>query len=162
MLNFFTKLQFWDKNDLVHLVIVFIMHLSNFMGVGRIGLGPASILAAFAVFSLIIKFYEWLRIFEKPAFYIYLIGQTIDEIKAFIILYITSLLLFGFPLLMLNFYSYADLPVYESLSGISLIDALMNQYYLGLGEFHTENFGDQNFPHNVLFVLIFIMATLYT
>ena len=64
MWNFFTSLQFWDKNDLIHLIIVFIMHLANIIGMEKIGLSAASVLSAIGAFSMIIKFYEWLRIFE--------------------------------------------------------------------------------------------------
>ena len=68
--------------------------------------------------------------------------------------------MFGFPLVMLNFYRYVDTPIYDDLSGFSLADALMNQYYLGLGEFHTENFDKH--PHAPIVFLVFISATMFT
>ena len=51
-----------------------------------------------------VKCFDWLRLVEKTAFYIDLIGQTISDIKYFIILLIASFLLFGLPMMMLNFY----------------------------------------------------------
>ena len=119
-------MSLWDINDLIHILIVLIMHFAHIFGVDKIGLNLSSILAAFGGFSLIIKFYEWLRIFEMPSFYIYLIGQTIKEIMIFIVLYITSLFLFGVPMLMLDFYSFEDTPIYDNLSGFSAADVFIN------------------------------------
>ena len=73
-LNFFTKLQFFNKNDLIHLTLIIFLLILNIWGIEKVGLDIVSVLAALTIFSLFIKCYEWLRIFEKTAFYIYLIS----------------------------------------------------------------------------------------
>lgn len=158
--RFFTEIQFFNKNDMIHLSLLLVLQVINLVGVHHVGLETAAILAALAVFSLMIKSYEWLRIFDKAAFYIYLIGQTIVDIRAFIILVIISLLMFGLPLMMLNYYTYVDTPVFDTLSGFSLADSMMNQYYLSLGEFNTENYSKH--PLSVIIFLIFVGATMFT
>ena len=145
---------------MIHLTLIFFLLLLNIWGIEEVGLDIVSILAALTLFSLFIKCYEWLRIFEKTAFYIYLIAQTMQDILAFIVLFIASLFLFGFPTLMLNFYSFMDTDLYPRLSGFGLLDSLMNQYYLSLGEFHTDNYTKH--PHSPIVFILFICATLFT
>ena len=57
---------------------------------------------------LVIKFYDTLRIFKKPAFYIELIAATIRDIRPFMLLYIASLVMFAVPVTMQNFYRFED------------------------------------------------------
>ena len=89
---------------MIHLSIIAILVVTSLIDIEMIGLENASVLSSFATFSLLVKFYEWLRIFEKPAFYIFLIATTIKDIRAFIILFVASLAMFGIPMIMLNFY----------------------------------------------------------
>lgn len=63
------------------------------------------LLACLNSLSISLKCFDWLRLVESTAFYIDLIGQTITDIKSFIILLIASFCLFGLPMMMLNFYS---------------------------------------------------------
>ena len=119
-----------------------------------------SILSAFVTFSLLVKFYEWLRIFEKPAFYIFLIAETAKDIRAFIVLFVAGLMMYGIPMTMLNFYRFYDSPVVDQLEYGWLFDSFMNQYYLALGEFHTDNFTDH--PYTFLLLFFFIGATMFT
>ena len=85
-----------------------------------------TILSAFVTFSLLIKFYEWLRIFEKPAFYIFLIAETIRDIRAFIVLFVAGLMMCGIPLTMLNFYTWLDSPIIERTEYGWLADSFRN------------------------------------
>ena len=66
------------------------------------------IMAAVDSLSLSLKTFDWLRLIEKTAFYINLIGQTMSDIKSFIILLLASFMLFGMPMMMLNFYTTSD------------------------------------------------------
>ena len=61
-----------------------------------------------------VKFFDWLRLFDKTSFYINLIGMTLSEIKYFLILVLLSLLMFGFPNLMLNLYRSPDMSLFEN------------------------------------------------
>lgn len=71
--------------------------------------------AALASCLLIIKIYDWLRLFEKTAFFIKLVEVMLKDIKWFTVLFFVALLMFGVP--------------------IWLIDCLVNQYVLAIGEF---------------------------
>ena len=63
---------------------------------------PIRVAAAFDSCLIFAKLYDWLRLFESTSFYILLITQTIDDITAFITIFLISLLMFGIPMVMLN------------------------------------------------------------
>ena len=48
------------------------------------------------------KIFDWLRLFDRTAFYVQLLGATLDQIKEFMLLFTVALLTFGLPLSMLN------------------------------------------------------------
>ena len=48
------------------------------------------------------KGYDWMRLFERTAFYILLIQETIADVAPFLTLLVISLLMFGFPMIMLD------------------------------------------------------------
>ena len=60
------------------------------------------ILASLASCFLIMKVYDWMRLFERTSFYILLIQETISDIRSFMLLFILGLLMFGMPLTMLD------------------------------------------------------------
>ena len=66
------------------------------------------VLAAFACLFTMIGIFDWLRLFEKPAFYGRLIVATLAEIRAFLLLLILALITFGIPMHMLNLNRSAD------------------------------------------------------
>ena len=71
-----------------------------------------------------------------------------------------SLLLFGIPLVMLNTEAGED-AVVEGLFPFWLINSIINQYLLALGEFSTlENFAEQ--PHAGFCYIFFVLATFFT
>lgn len=55
-----------------------------------------------ASFSLMIKFFGWLRVFDSTSFYISLIECTVSDIKAFLLLSLIAMLTFALPLSMLE------------------------------------------------------------
>ena len=59
-------------------------------------------LAAIASCFIFIKMFDWLRLFEKTAFYQQLVMELLYEIRHFGILILLSILMFGLPLMMLN------------------------------------------------------------
>ena len=59
-------------------------------------------MAAFATASTLMKGYDWMRLFERTAFYILLIQETIADVAPFLTLLVISLLMFGFPMIMLD------------------------------------------------------------
>lgn len=59
-------------------------------------------LAALASFALCFKIFDWLRLFEKTAFLVLLLIQTLVDISDFMILIAISLIMFGIPMTILD------------------------------------------------------------
>ena len=51
---------------------------------------------------LLLKLYDWMRLFEETAFYVKLLKATMIKIAPFMLLFVVALLLFGLPISMLN------------------------------------------------------------
>ena len=51
---------------------------------------------------MFIKAFDWMRLFAATAFYVKLILTTIDDIKAFMLLFIISLCMFGVPMVIIS------------------------------------------------------------
>jgi len=58
--------------------------------------------AAFGSCFTLLKVLDWLRLYEKTAFYVLLVTETLNDIKYFLLVLLTTLMMFGAPLLMLN------------------------------------------------------------
>ena len=59
-------------------------------------------MAAFCSFLLVSKIYNWMRLFERTAFYVQLLYATLESIGWFMLLFFVAMLLFGLPLSLLN------------------------------------------------------------
>ena len=59
------------------------------------------IIAAFVTCLTMLKLFDWLRLFEETAFYVLLVGETLYDIRYFMLLLFGALMMFGVPLLML-------------------------------------------------------------
>ena len=106
------------------------------------------------------KMFDWLRLFEKTAFYILLLSQTISDVSYFLILLVTTLMMFGVPMVVLNLNRVEENSIVEDSFNIWVFDMLLNQYLVLLGEFNLDNFADQ--PQSRLCYIFFIFATLIT
>ena len=94
------------------------------------------LVASVASCLLVIKIYDWLRLFDKPSFFVRLISQTLYDIRSFIILFFIALLMFSVPIDMLNLNRTEEAEALTvTFFGQWLIDGLMNEYLLSLGEF---------------------------
>ena len=51
---------------------------------------------------ILLKGYDWLRLHDKTAIYVKLVGLTITEILPFMILFVVALIGFGLPLTFLD------------------------------------------------------------
>ena len=60
------------------------------------------VIASLASCLLIIKLYDWLKLFTTTAFYIRLIEITLYDITGFLIIFIIALLICGIPLTILD------------------------------------------------------------
>ena len=101
------------------------------------------VLAAFSSFSLLLKTFDWMRLFDGTAFYVLLIKETLRDIKGFLLLFVLSLVMFGAPLIMLSLNSSdAGDDVVGQNDVFWPLDVLISQYLLSLGEFsNLDNFG---------------------
>ena len=59
-------------------------------------------MAAFASSLIMLKFYDFMRLFNRTAFYVQLLSKTISKIKYFMVLFFVSILIFGLPFSMLT------------------------------------------------------------
>lgn len=59
-------------------------------------------IAAIASFGLMLKVYDWFRVFEKMAFYMGLLQQTLVDICYFMILLIVGFAALGIPVMFLQ------------------------------------------------------------
>ena len=98
------------------------------------------IFAAFASCLILLKLFDWLRLFERTAFYVLLIRDTLDDIRYFMVLILDMLMIFGIPLVMLDANSNEDKQLIDSAFNFWLLDLVFNQYLLSLGEFGLDNY----------------------
>ena len=117
-------------------------------------------MAAMTTCCLCIKVYDWLRLFDRTAFYVRLIESTIYDIRYFFILLLVAIGMFGLPIKMLNYFIYPDNELIADHSENSLFNMLMNQYLLALGEFDIDNYLAH--PNTILCFTFFILATAFT
>ena len=64
------------------------------------------------------------------------------DITSFLILLVTTLMMFGVPIVLLDMNSKVDKQVIDNALGFWAFDILFNQYLLALGEFNIDNFAD--------------------
>ena len=117
-------------------------------------------MAAVASCLVILKLFDWLRLFENTAFYVLLLKQTLKDIKIFIVLIFIALATFGIPMVILNFNRESDAQVVDGLFSFWFLNMFINQYLLALGEFSIDNFA--NNPQDILCYFFFICATFIT
>ena len=118
------------------------------------------VLAALASLCICLKFFDWLRLFDKTSFYINLIGMTLSEVKFFLILLVASMLLFGLPMMIININSTENASIFETNSPLQIINMLIHQYYQSLGNFNNENYSENS--HSTFIWILFFMSTGFT
>mmetsp|Transcript_47602 Transcript_47602/g.62926 ORF Transcript_47602/g.62926 Transcript_47602/m.62926 type:complete len:158 (+) Transcript_47602:1509-1982(+) len=92
----------WNWFDMVGLSMTLLILLLTLFRLQWISIVSMRIMAALASCLNFIKVFDWLRLFEKTAFYVRLIGAILLEIRWYAVLVFMSLLMFGLPLVMLN------------------------------------------------------------
>ena len=112
----------------MHLILLPVLIVTNFGDGVRIGYETQRVIGAILSTALLLKAYDWLRMFEPTAFYILLIKETIKDIKFFLILFLIALMMFGFPMMLLNFNRHEENTVVPEVAGVSVLDALLGQY----------------------------------
>lgn len=117
-------------------------------------------LSSFATFGIMIKGLDWMRLFDKTSFYILLIMQTINDISAFILLIVMSLMMFGIPMNMLNLNRDEDNKVVDDPFSYWLPNIMINQWLLALGEFNIDSF-EMGTQASMCFIF-FVLATFFS
>ena len=106
-------MNFWNIVDLIAIPLTTVLTIhwlsSWILEASWIDTKTLRVIAALASLLLISKIFDWLRLFDRTAFYVQLLGSTLNEIKEFILLFVVALLLFGLPLSMLNKTRYQDI-----------------------------------------------------
>ena len=154
-MRYFTYI--WNQIDCIGLVLVFIILLGSGFKGDLISYESLRILAAFGSQLVLIKLFDWLRIFDGTAFYVLLIWETIYDIRYFFLLLLITLSVFGIPLIILDGGSADGKEVIDNTFGYWLLDLMYNQYLLTLGEFNLDNFDEH--PQHVFLVLFFTAST---
>ena len=70
------------------------------------------------------KAYDWLRLFDEPAFFVRLLSRTLYDIKDFTILFLVACAMFGSSIYILQYSVGTDL--IESRTGVFMIDLVIN------------------------------------
>ena len=55
-------------------------------------------ISAIVAFSMMIKMFDWMRLFSNTAHYITLIGETLKDSWSFMFILVANLMMFGVPL----------------------------------------------------------------
>ena len=84
------------------------------------------VVAALASFCILASFFDWLRVFEQTAFYIMLLMETLNDIRAFVILIFISLMMFGVPMMMLNMNRSESAQIIDSPFDVWMVDVFIN------------------------------------
>jgi hypothetical protein len=125
----------------------------------------------FAFISVLILWWKmiyWFRLFASTSFYIKLIAETIKGVVYFMIIFVFILCAFANCIYILD--RNRDMPDRRTdpagstmiASGVldnRVLDTLLNQYLLALGEFGTDNFSAPNAPNKNIVWFLFVVAT---
>lgn len=150
----------WNMIDFTSLSFTLIIVLASIPKNTILPLEFLRPMAAIASCTLLIKVFDWLRLFEKTAFYILLVEETMRDVSSFLILLLTALMMFGVPMIMLNLNRVDQNSIVDDPFGFWVLNMLLNQYLLALGEFNYDNFANQ--PQSYLCYIFFVMATFIT
>lgn len=119
------------------------------------------IVAAFSLFVIWIKVFDWLRLFESTAFYIKLLTVTVKDIGYFMVLFLVALAMVGSSMYMLQSNrTDGEEDIIRPVFKVWILDLLLNQYLLGLGMFEFEGF--ENHEQKYLCWLFFLIGTFFT
>ena len=144
--------------DLIGFSSILLILFITFFRLDWISTSNLRVIAAFASCIVLLKLFDWLRLFEDVAFYVLLVEETIYDIRHFVMLLLTTLMMFGVPLIMLQPNGDVGKDLVEDTFGYWLIDLVYNQYLLALGEFGVDNFSDH--PQAPIVFAFFVLATM--
>ena len=89
--------------DIVQLSSTLWITIANMQEGGSDAKSTHRVVAAFSIFIIWFKLFDWLRLFEETAFYLKLVFKTLSDIGTFIVLFMVGLAMFGSSMLMLQY-----------------------------------------------------------
>ena len=107
-----------------------------------------------------IKWFYWMRLFTATSFYIRLIGETVSDIKYFLILFFFITCTFASMVLVMEQGRPENEKIIANRIGSLPIDAVVGQYLLALGEFNTYNYPMDG--QDIAIWAIFLISTFFT
>ena len=129
--------NFWNYNDLVYLLLNTFLMIANVSG--RISIEHQRTVAAIASISIWIKLLDWLRLFDRTAFFVALTVSTLRSIGWFLVIMLLWYMTFGTAFYIVNMSRKTDSGQFiDGITGLWILDAFESQYELGLGEFKLE------------------------
>ena len=114
-------------------------------------------IAAATCLLLILKLFDWCRLFDETAFFITLIIKTLKDIGSFIQLMFLAVFCFGVPLMILQLNAYRDLDIVEPVFDFWVADLFVSQYLLILGDWDLGNWKEH--PSAFTCYVLFFLAT---
>lgn len=94
--------EFFNWIDISGMLLTLAILFLTLLEIEWLSFGSLRLMASLATWSLLIKAYDWMRLFDSTSFFILLIENTLGDIKAFMVLLSIALLTFGLPLSMLD------------------------------------------------------------
>ena len=116
----------WNWIDLCGLFLTLVIFVLTLVEINWLEVETMRVIASLASCSLLIKLYDWLKLFEKPGFYIRLIETTLRDVIAFLLLFLIALMIFGIPLSILDMNRSEGNELIGSVFGFWLLDAIYN------------------------------------
>ena len=152
----------WNWLDIISFAMNIIVHIlcaAMILEDGDSSLDLEQVRATAAITScfILVKIFDWLRLFEDTAFYVKLLVNTFEEIGYFLSLIILAMISFGVPLIILSLNSAEDERIVENLFDFWIVDMVISQYMLLIGGFEVENFKDN--PYSFMCYVFFGLAT---
>ena len=130
--------------DVLQLGTTLWITIANLPHGGSSAIETHRVIAAFSMIILWFKLFDWLRLFEETAFYIELLFKTLYDIRVFIIIFIVTLAMFGSSMFMLQSNATVLVELGKNLVdhyfNFFLVDLVLNQYLLSLGDFSFESY----------------------
>ena len=134
--------NFWNILDMVSLVscgvFMFLDLLTN------TNTDVLNVISAVAVLILWMKLFYWLRLFKPFSAFIRMISEIVMDIRVFAVMLFIVFVAFGNCIIILNKNRSEDNTLFSSYIGIASIDALINAYLIGLGDFSYDTYSDTN------------------
>ena len=150
----------WNFNDLFWMTLspfIVIASTRNEYPIQRETLVTMSALVAF---SMMIKLFDWMRLFKNTAHYVTLIGETLSDSASFIIILIANLMLFGVPMSIIDLNRDEENAIIQGDFKNWVINDFLNQYTLALGDWDDGNFDSGN--QIALVYFFFALSTFFS